>query len=625
MSAARWSVIVCAASAVVLSIAVFSLASVSAAETSAPRPGSVYIPMPDGTRLAADLWWPPESALQTKVPAVVSFTRYWRSRSFDPAQRDADPVIDAMTAAGAVVVIIDARGSGASFGRRDTEFSTCEVRDFKPVVDWIAAQAWSNGRVATYGESYSGNTAEAAAIAPSSALVAAVALFTDFDAYSSILFPGGLRNAFISGVWGAGVLALDRNEVPQGEWRSGKSTGPRLLGVQPVQGDTDGQQLKAAVAQHHSNLDVSRWLMNAEFRDDLKFAAALSARCDHMVAPYQFLQRPTRRSLPMLHWGSWMDAGTAAGVLARFVGDPGAGEYVIGAWSHGAAFDADIFAPADTPVAPNVPAQIQGVIDYLQPFLNASAVVRSSLPVLRYYTMGEKRWKQTEQWPPKGTADQVWYLGPDQRLLGVGPTRAGGTDVYKIDYSARSGRNSRWATQVGGPDVIYADRGLADQKLLTYTSAPLAVDTEITGHPSVTLQVSSTHPDGAIIVYLEAVSPQGAVQMITEGELRLIHRRVSSAPSPYPTFGAYHTFNRQDAMPLRPGEIAEIAITLLPTSVRIPQGFSLRLAIAGHDQDAFHRYPMRGFPTIKIHREQAFVSSLTVPVVAPAAGHGAIE
>ena len=233
MSAARSSVIVRAASAVVLSIAVVSLASVSAAEISAPRPGSVYIPMPDGTRLAADLWWPPESALQTKVPAVVSFTRYWRSRSFDPAQRDADPVIDAMTAAGAVVVIIDARGSGASFGRRDTEFSTCEVRDFGPVVDWVAAQAWSNGRVATYGESYSGNTAEAAAIAPSSALVAAVALFTDFDAYSSILFPGGLRNAFISGVWGAGVQALDRNEVPQGEWRSGKSTGPRLLGVQP--------------------------------------------------------------------------------------------------------------------------------------------------------------------------------------------------------------------------------------------------------------------------------------------------------------------------------------------------------------------------------------------------------
>ena len=72
MSAARSSVIVRAASAVVLSIAVFSLASVSAAEISAPRPGSVYIPMPDGTRLAADLWWPPESALQTKVPAVVS-------------------------------------------------------------------------------------------------------------------------------------------------------------------------------------------------------------------------------------------------------------------------------------------------------------------------------------------------------------------------------------------------------------------------------------------------------------------------------------------------------------------------------------------------------------------------
>ena len=81
----------------------------------------------------------------------------------------------------------------------------------------------------------------------------------------------------------------------------------------------------------------------------------------------------------------------------------------------------------------------------------------------------------------------------------------------------------------------------------------------------------------------------------------------------------------QPARPLRPGEVAEIAITLLPTSVRIPQGFSLRLAIAGHDQDAFHRYPTRGFPTIKIHREQAFVSSLTVPVVAPIGDDGEMK
>jgi len=622
MKTPRWSVIVRIALAVVFSTALISVASAAA---TAARLGSVYIPMADGTQLAADLWWPPQRVLQAKAPAVVSFTRYWRSRSFDPAQRDADPFIDAMTAAGSVVVIVDARGSGASFGSRATEFSTCEVRDFRPVVDWIAAQSWSNGRVATYGESYTGNTAEAAAIDPSSALVAVVAQFTDFDAYTSILFPGGLRNAFISGVWGAGVRALDRNEVPKGDWRSGKSTGPRLLGVQPVQGDTDGAQLQGAVAQHGSNLDVSGWLLHAQFRDDLKFAGSLTDRCDQMVAPYRFLQNATREAMPTLHWGSWMDAGTAAGVLARFVGDPGAGEYVIGAWSHGAALDADMFEPADTPVAPSVPAQIHQVIDYLRPYLNSSATTHSSRPLLRYYTMGERRWKQTEQWPPKGTSDQVWYLGPAHRLLGDPPTRRGGTDVYKVDYSARSGRNSRWATQVGGPDVIYPDRRLADQKLLTYTSAPLAVDTEITGHPSVTLQVSSTHPDGALIVYLEAVSPQGVVRMITEGELRLIHRGVSSAPSPYPSFGAYHTFNRQDALPMHPGAVAEIAITLLPTSVKIPKGFSLRLAIAGHDQDAFARYPTRGFPTIKIHRGQSLVSRLTVPVVVPIGNGGESE
>jgi predicted acyl esterase len=64
-----------------------------------------------------------------------------------------------------------------------------------------------------------------------------------------------------------------------------------------------------------------------------------------------------------------------------------------------------------------------------------------------------------------------------------------------------------------------------------------------------------------------------------------------------------------------PGEIAEISFALLPTSVRIPRGHCLRLAIAGHDRDSFARYPVAGTPILDIHRSNAHPSSLTLPIV----------
>jgi putative CocE/NonD family hydrolase len=131
----------------------------------------------------------------------------------------------------------------------------------------------------------------------------------------------------------------------------------------------------------------------------------------------------------------------------------------------------------------------------------------------------------------------------------------------------------------------------------------------------VQLFVASTHDDGALIAYLEAAAPDGRVTMITEGHLRLIHRRVSADAPPYPLFGPHHTFERKGAAPMAPGEIAEIRFALLPTSVRIPQGHCVRLAIAGHDRDCFARYPAAGTPTLDIHRSSAHPSSLTLPVV----------
>jgi putative CocE/NonD family hydrolase len=574
---------------------------------------AVYIELPDGTRLAADIRLPASGRTGDRVGTLVSFTRYWRARVFEPSREDEDECVEAILRWGYAAVVVDARGSGASFGSRAAEFSPCETRDFKHVIEWIAAQPWSNGRVATIGVSYSGNTAEHAAYDPTSALVAAVPRFTDFDAYASILFPGGLRNALITETWAAGVNALDNNRVPDGEWRGDEGLGGRLLGVKPVDDDHDGTLLARAVDQHGNNQDFFAMLSRAEFRDDLSLTGDLTSPCETIVTPY-LLSRSRQAGVPCFHWGSWMDAGTAAGVLARFASNPNDAHHVIGAWNHGGSLDANVFRTAPAQVPSNSDEQNALVADFLAPLLRVDTVAAPRTG-LSYFTMGENVWKHTSSWPIAGSTAQQWYLAPLGALRTDAPTADDGADQYTVEYTAGTGSTTRWSTQLGGTDVFYGDRREADLLLLTYTSPPLAREIEITGHPLVELFVASTHADGALIAYLETVAPDGRVVMITEGQLRLIHRRVSVTAPPYPMFGPHHSFERQDALPMVPGEIAAISFAMLPTSVRIPRGHCLRLAIAGHDRDCFFRYPAAGTPTLEVFRSGAYPSSLTLPVI----------
>ena len=59
--------------------------------------------------------------------------------------------------------------------------------------------------------------------------------------------------------------------------------------------------------------------------------------------------------------------------------------------------------------------------------------------------------------------------------------------------------------------------------MLTYTLAPLSGDTEVTGHPIITLYVASSEKDGAFCVYLEDIAPDGQCRYVTEGVLPALH------------------------------------------------------------------------------------------------------
>ena len=131
-----------------------------------------------------------------------------------------------------------------------------------------------------------------------------------------------------------------------------------------------------------------------------------------------------------------------------------------------------------------------------------------------------------------------------------------------------------------GEAVRYLECSVHDAKLLTYTSAALDHPLEVTGHPVVTLFVSSTASDATPFVYLEDVDDRGHVAYVTEGLLRATNRRLSEAPAPYRQSVPYRTFKRSDARPLVAGQITELTFDLLPTC---PVGLLAFLGGRGHD------------------------------------------
>lgn len=134
----------------------------------------------------------------------------------------------------------------------------------------------------------------------------------------------------------------------------------------------------------------------------------------------------------------------------------------------------------------------------------------------------------------------------------------------------------------------------------------------ITGDPVVRVQLSTTHDDGALYVYLEDVSPEGVVTYITEGQLRFVHRAPGASPIANATDP--HSYRARDLLPVIPDEPMELVVRLRPTSVRLEAGHRVRIALAGHDEANFVRLPTEGTPTWTVHHSAAEPAQLVLPV-----------
>ncbi|MEX0299695.1 MAG: CocE/NonD family hydrolase, partial [Kordiimonas sp.] len=290
-------------------------------------------------------------------------------------------------------------------------------------------------------------------------------------------------------------------------------------------------------------------------------------------------------------------------------------QLIITPFNHGGSRDADPFKVVDLAPEPSFAEQYGERIAFLDTYLKADDPAPLNRQI-RYYTMVEDVWKTTDVWPPKGFETERWYFGENNSLTTAAPVRGFAQDSYKVDFSATTGVHNRWLANLGGGrDIVYPDRSEEDAKLLVYDTPALTQDMEITGVPVVTLQVESTHEDGAFHVYLEDVAPNGRVTYITEGILQAKHRKVSEDTPPFYTGGPYHSFKAADAESLIVGKVSEIKIGLINTSVLIKAGHRLRVAVAGHDASVFERVPAKGTPTITLHRNRNAVSYIDLPVM----------
>jgi len=126
---------------------------------------------------------------------------------------------------------------------------------------------------------------------------------------------------------------------------------------------------------------------------------------------------------------------------------------------------------------------------------------------------------------------------------------------------------------------------------LTFRSAPLDQETEITGPSALKIALSSTTIDADVFVILQVFAPnreevvfQGAIDPHTpigQGWLRASHRKLDEKLSlPY---RPYHTHD--EIQPLTAGEKIDLDIEIWPTSIVVPQGYHLAVTIRGKDYE----------------------------------------
>jgi putative CocE/NonD family hydrolase len=591
---------------------------------------SDYLTLADGTKLAYDVLLPMKNGVPADgpLPVLFKFTPYLRTmtmvdddgeiliaqlfelkwyekallRLWAKLKKDGhlrDPVggtpwLKNMLRHGYVIVVVERPGTGASFGVNPPSFKIA-ARQASEVLDWIAAQPWSDGNIGMYGDSWQAMIQYAAASTGNPRLKAIFPCSSSFDVYDAVNYPGGIYNQAFNNLFIWSNTALE-------------------ILVTPVDSDEDGTLLAQALEERRSQAvgeQAEEALKKFRFRDST-LAGGLRF-WEEGMGLYTLLDQINHSRVPVYNSNGWYDLFTRDMFLWH-------ANLTVPRRLHVRPLDHD--AMDDTQFDLDYGAEAHRWFDYWLKGINNG--IMDELPIY-YYVMGASKkdaWRTSDQWPLANQQLTRFYFAEgktgsvtsvnDGFLRPEPPSDPNAYDTYPVDYSTASGVHSRWAAVLEAAD--YPNMRANDAKALTYTTPPLETDVEVTGHPVVHLWIATEAPDVDIFVYLEEVDNEGNSTYVTEGNLRASHRALSEAP--FNNLGLpYQRSYESDLAPIPAGEPIELVFDLLPTSKLFHAGNRIRIAITGADADNFETPILDPAPEIRLLRNTTYASSIDLPII----------
>jgi putative CocE/NonD family hydrolase len=591
---------------------------------------SDYLTLSDGTRLAYDLIIPTQKGViaDKPLPVLFKYTPYGRTwtifdkngnfiladmgldlptqvmararyllsgepgRFMDPLWRDR--WLGDVVKHGYIVVSVDIAGTGASFSSpRPSGMETAAVFT-NEILNWIAAQPWSDGNIGMYGDSHQAMVQFAAASMGNPHLKAILPAASQIEIYNATEYPGGVFNQAFFSMYSKEVPFLDRL-------------------ITPVDGDPEGVLLAQALEQRQNKVglkDATQIAMQSPFVDSIA-----SDGIAHIASMdlYPFVDRINHSHTAVYLTVGWYDVFTADMFY----------------WYNNLSVPKRLTVrPTDhTQVSANLADLNYGTeaLRWLDYWLKGIDNGIMHEPPIHYYVQdgpNKGTWQTSDQWPLASQKSTNYYFGTgktgsvasvnDGSLVTDSPAEASAVDAYTVDYSTTTGDKTRWSA-VEEPHA-YPDLRANDAKALTYTTPPLETDVEVTGHPVVQLWLTTAAPDLDAFVYLEEVDSQGKSTYITEGDLRASHRKLSRAP--FNIFGLpYHSHLQADQQAIPSGQPFELTFSLLPTSYQFHAGSRIRTTVAFADAGNFGTPILSPAPTLTLLRDMNHPSLIRLPVV----------
>jgi len=500
--------------------AVFCCLALAVAQPAAEKSRRLmgYVTMPDGVPLPYVVYLPESEG---RYPVLLTYNPY--------AGGGAGPgVANEFRGQGYAVMSASMRGTGCSAGQHEFQSPTVAA-DGAALVEWAAAQPWSDGNIGMFGNSYPGMTQIMVAGARPPHLRALAVGASVSTLYDDIFYPGGIFNYGQAAIWTWSIQPRSAEIGAALRIREGDTECAALRARQTPQNmfaDLAGHPLRDAWWQERSvlrdaaRIEVPVLLFHAW--QDQQIAVSASLELFHTI------RAPKRMVLSNGGHSFYGQGPVQAGLRRRWF---------------------DRF--------------LKGVRNGIEDEAPVTVLFENH----RQGTEWKAGWTWTfPTWPPAG---EEWL---DLSMTADGKLRTGSTltarETGERTYVASLGTeligdNSSFQVR---PSVVGA---------LSYRTGPLGQDRVVLGAPEVVLHLSSDLPDTDIMLALHDVSPEGDVLFVQRGFLRASHRETRADPA----WGGRPRVTHATAQPLAPGEVRELRVTLYPVGHVFRRGHEIELLV----------------------------------------------